>query len=383
MASDPLVEVKQTWERLANLDPFWAVLSEPDKKGGRWDLQEFLETGVDEVDHVVEIAARFGLTKRDEALDFGCGVGRLSFPLATHFAKVVGVDISPTMLERARALNPSPDRISFMINESPDLAMFDDDRFDLVYSNIVLQHMDPAVAKRYVAEFMRLVPVGGFVVFQLPSHFTEEFLPNGSNGVRLPEGAHRAEIEKGAVPDTMKAGTVVPVQVSVTNRSKIAWTQDLTFVRTVGNQWLGTDGSMVLNDDGRVRLPGTVAPGQNCVVTLDVTAPAAPGRYLLDFDVVEENVTWFKEKGSPTLKVEVEVESSPTPLPVSPDYPVFKMEGVRKEEILALLDRHGGDVVHIEEHITEWYSYKYFVRKARKRRRGRNPLARLLGRIST
>ena len=41
---------RREWEELAELDPLWAVLSEPDRKGGRWDLDAFLATGEVEVE---------------------------------------------------------------------------------------------------------------------------------------------------------------------------------------------------------------------------------------------------------------------------------------------------------------------------------------------
>lgn len=39
---------------------------------------------------------------RKHALDFGCGVGRLTQALAAHFDEVTGVDISPSMIKLAK-----------------------------------------------------------------------------------------------------------------------------------------------------------------------------------------------------------------------------------------------------------------------------------------
>ena len=49
MADEVLADVERTWERLAQIDPLWAVLSEPDKKGRTWDVAEFLATGEAEI----------------------------------------------------------------------------------------------------------------------------------------------------------------------------------------------------------------------------------------------------------------------------------------------------------------------------------------------
>ena len=36
-----LTEEKRNWEDFAAQDPFWAVLSQPDRKYGRWDREDF------------------------------------------------------------------------------------------------------------------------------------------------------------------------------------------------------------------------------------------------------------------------------------------------------------------------------------------------------
>jgi hypothetical protein len=73
--SDSLAAVGDTWERLARVDALWAVLSEPDKQGNRWDLDDFLRTGEEEISALLADLAVFGPVPTGSALDFGCGVG--------------------------------------------------------------------------------------------------------------------------------------------------------------------------------------------------------------------------------------------------------------------------------------------------------------------
>ena len=62
-------------------DPFWAILSQPDKVQGRWDPQEFFRTGRDEIATVLSYLSSLGLTVgTSRALDFGCGVGASARP---------------------------------------------------------------------------------------------------------------------------------------------------------------------------------------------------------------------------------------------------------------------------------------------------------------
>jgi SAM-dependent methyltransferase len=163
---------REDWERLAEVDAMWAVLTAPGRKGGRWEVEEFLATGEAEIAHVLESAERLGLpARRERALDFGCGVGRLTRALGGRFDRAVGVDISAGMVEQAQRLHADEPACEFRVNDAPDLAAFDTDSFDLVYSSIVLQHLPSrADIERYVGEFLRVARPDGLVVFGIPKH---------------------------------------------------------------------------------------------------------------------------------------------------------------------------------------------------------------------
>lgn len=162
--------LQRIWNELGETDPLWAVLSLPDKRGGRWDLGEFMATGVHEIDELLAMLESSGIRPaREKALDFGCGVGRLTQPLAKHFEEAIGVDIAPSMIELANKMNKHPDRCRYVLNPRSDLSAFADGLFDLIYSNITLQHMPPALMQNYVAEFLRTVAPTGAIVFQLPT----------------------------------------------------------------------------------------------------------------------------------------------------------------------------------------------------------------------
>ena len=145
---------------MARTDPLWAVCTELGPQGGSFDnLERFWESGRMDVDAALKHAEACGLDlDRDgEALDFGCGPGRVSQPLAQVFARCVGVDISPTMLELARGFNANRDRLNFILNERPDLSIFADDRFAFAYSTRVLQHIPRRHALAYAGELVRVL----------------------------------------------------------------------------------------------------------------------------------------------------------------------------------------------------------------------------------
>ena len=161
---------RQDWERLAEADPLWAVLTDPSRRGHGWDADEFLATGAAEVGHVLETAASLGLPHRyGRALDFGCGVGRLTRALGGRFDLAVGVDISAAMVEAARRVNADVPACEFVVNTSPDLARFRSREFDLAYSSLVLQHQPSReLVGRYVGELLRVTAPDGLVVFGVP-----------------------------------------------------------------------------------------------------------------------------------------------------------------------------------------------------------------------
>src|SRR3954465_491796 len=164
-----LEEWQSNWDQLGKDDPLWIVLTDPSKKGGRWDPKDFFATGEQEIDeHVIGYLSPRGISvARGAALDFGCGVGRLSQGLARHFEEVHGVDISPSMVEHARQFNRYGHKVRYHLNNPPHLADFADNSVDLISSNIPLQHIEPRHAKRFIEDFVRVLRPGGIAIFQI------------------------------------------------------------------------------------------------------------------------------------------------------------------------------------------------------------------------
>ncbi len=164
-----LARLGHQWNALGRRDALGAVLTRP-WTAPEWDVADFFETGRADVERLMRAIARRAprLTTR-RALDFGCGVGRLTQPLANHFTEVQGVDVAASMIARARLENPTPARCHFVVNRRPHLRRFKTGTFDLVYSRLVLQHMPPSLVRRYIPEFVRVLAPGGLLVFQLPA----------------------------------------------------------------------------------------------------------------------------------------------------------------------------------------------------------------------
>lgn len=161
--------MRNDWETLGALDPLWAVLSEPGTRFSNWNEDEFFATGEVYIGKVLPVLEALGLpARRQNALDFGCGVGRISRQLANHFDQVVGLDCSESMIASAKLKNSQLRNCEFIECQTPQLP-FPDNHFDLVHTVIVLQHLPNQQAIfSYVREFVRILCPAGLLVFQVP-----------------------------------------------------------------------------------------------------------------------------------------------------------------------------------------------------------------------
>jgi SAM-dependent methyltransferase len=180
-----LTTLRRHWNEFGRTDPFWAILTAPEKRGNRWSIDEFLQTGRDEIAALMAyLDARGVVVARGRALDFGCGAGRLTHALAAFFREVIGIDIAASMIDVAKQLHANVDGVRFFVNTSDTLECVASGSIDLVYSRLVLQHVHPRYVRRYLEEFVRVLRHNGVLVFQLPdeippveSHGVKRFLP--------------------------------------------------------------------------------------------------------------------------------------------------------------------------------------------------------------
>lgn len=367
-AEKSLSEQHRVWEDWAQADPLWAILSDPNRKGGKWDLAEFFSTGEEDIGKVLaELAAR-GLTPATKrVLDFGCGVGRLTQAMARTFDRCDGVDISETMVELAKKYNKYGDLCNYHVNIEPDLALFESNSFDFIFSTIVLQHNPPANAENYIREFCRLLSPGGVAVFDMTASL---------NVKSLPEGSHRAELAITSTIPPLRAGEQSIVDVSVTNVSGIDWPAGSWLA--AGNHWSSDDGTAEIRDDGRAAMHEGLAAGQALLVQLAVTAPTAPGSYVLQIDLVEERVTWFVDRGSIHATAEVTVRRPDSPLvqrmrkmlrpaPTAAEPAPFSMNGLPRDRVESAVAQTGCTVADVVSNLSggfHWDGYRYFVTKA-------------------
>ena len=107
-----------------------------------------------------------GALARDvvQVVEIGCGVGRLTVPLAAMFkhARFHAYDISAGMIARAQ----QAPRITYEVNDGRTLPIPEGFEVDAVYSMLTFQHIDDRGVADYIAEAGRVLRVGGVFYFQ-------------------------------------------------------------------------------------------------------------------------------------------------------------------------------------------------------------------------
>jgi|GEM_PF-1748628 len=118
--------------------------------------------------------------------------------------------------------------------------------------------------------------------------------------------ATRATFRPGRHDFTAAPGELLTIPVTVANASA----ETFPFgegVFGLSYHLLAATGEVLRYDNERAWLGQPLAPGASVEVQLRVAAPDAPGRYIVELDLVWEQVMWFKDVGNPTVSAALEV----------------------------------------------------------------------------
>ena len=156
------------WEKWGADDPYFGVLSSESFRRERLDedaRRAFFASGQEHVERIrALLAEHFGCAQApDSVLDFGCGVGRLLIPFAQRASRCVGVDVSESMLAEARRNLQSAGISHARLVHSDGRLDALDERFDLVHTYIVLQHIPWPRGRLILQQLARHVAPGGFL----------------------------------------------------------------------------------------------------------------------------------------------------------------------------------------------------------------------------
>jgi SAM-dependent methyltransferase len=140
-----------------------------------WDALAGGDTAVyvgDPATGVSELEGLFGRLHADPrggtCVEVGCGPGRMTGALAERFDRVVAVDVSPAMLEQARATVTVPN-VTFLEVPGDRLEGVESASADVLVCYLVLQHLPSGeVVRGYLKEFARVLAPRGEAFVQVP-----------------------------------------------------------------------------------------------------------------------------------------------------------------------------------------------------------------------
>jgi len=127
----------------------------------------------------------------------------------------------------------------------------------------------------------------------------------------LPEAAFSAGIEAQIQTEWLAGGTAM-IPLRVKNTSPVSWSAHEQSGLIAANHWLDKNEKPLQWLDGYVPITETVLPEQVLTVMLPVAVPQNPGTYILEIDLAEQGIAWFKEKGSKPYRLTVVVVRNTT-----------------------------------------------------------------------
>ena len=121
-------------------------------------------------------------------------------------------------------------------------------------------------------------------------------------------------------PARVTAGASFVARVRVENRGSESWPATGSLPSGSGPVHVGAhllaadDEETVLDWDwARGTLPNDLVPGDQAVVELELVAPASPGQYDVECDLVAEGLAWFADLGSQAIRYRITVDPTSSP----------------------------------------------------------------------
>ena len=168
----------RAWDTRADENAYFFIASgastseEEFRRSGKRELEEVVLDGVD-------------LHPQSEALEIGCGVGRILVPLADRVRVAYGVDVSPAMIDKSRAYCAGKPGIRTTVTDGT-LRAFEDSSIDFVFSYVVFQHIpDAGAIETYLREAARVLRPSGLLRFQVDGRWMLGRPRDTYDGVKL------------------------------------------------------------------------------------------------------------------------------------------------------------------------------------------------------
>ncbi len=105
-----------------------------------------------------------------------------------------------------------------------------------------------------------------------------------------------------------KKNEIFNMPILLENTSRQKWVVKGNYKINLAYHWLKKNGEKVIHDGIRSAIPRNLNPSDKVEISAKVKAPNVPGEYIVEFDMVQEQVAWFGSRGAETLKLNVVVK---------------------------------------------------------------------------
>ena len=128
----------------------------------------------------------------------------------------------------------------------------------------------------------------------------------------LPDNAFKADLSVEQPREPFRADSTGTLNVQVKNSSSFLWPAegptDGSYGICLAYHVFDAKGNRIAFDCSRTPLPFDLGAGMQIEMQVPVTLPAQPGKYCVEFDMVQEKVTWFASKGSQPKRIAIVVK---------------------------------------------------------------------------
>ena len=170
------------WKKWGKENPYFAVITDPKYKEGEGKV-EFMLSGKKYFEDILQDFNRLSipLNRDGNALDYGCGVGRVLKPISEYFKSSTGIDVSSHMLEEARK-NCNKEKTELrLFTEYENLSNLLDNSYSFIHTLIVLQHIPIQRGLKILEQLLLKLDFNGRAIIEVPIISTNKLKYNIHN----------------------------------------------------------------------------------------------------------------------------------------------------------------------------------------------------------
>ena len=172
-----LAKIGRSWTEMGAVRPHHSVMTAPQYRPDNIEksLEDFWRSGAAELEtidfHLRQLG--FGELHQKICVEYGCGLGRVTMPLATRFATVHAYDISSTHLAAARERANALGQTNVRFHERGNGLLSPLEPCDFFYSRLVFQHNPPPVIRELIRLALKALRPGGLAIFGVPVYLAD------------------------------------------------------------------------------------------------------------------------------------------------------------------------------------------------------------------